>query len=137
MTKIIIMLALLITNLVSAQNLTLTVAASGLKNDKGTVQVGLYDAEGKFLNSIYKGASSSIKAKSATVVFSTIPAGVYAISAYHDENKNGKLDMNFMGIPKEDIACSNNAKGFMGPPKYVDAKFTATKDAIIEIKFNK
>ena len=44
--------------------------------------------------------------------------------------------MNFMGIPKEDIACSNNAKGFMGPPKYEDAKFTITKDLKIEIKFN-
>jgi uncharacterized protein (DUF2141 family) len=136
MTKIIIAIALLLSNLISAQNATLTVSISGLKNDAGTVQVGLFNSEGKFLKSIYKGVSSEIKSKVASVTFTNIPAGVYAISAYHDKNKNGKLDMNFMGIPKEDIACSNNAKGFMGPPKYEDAKFTITKDLKIEIKFN-
>jgi len=41
-----------------------------------------------------------------------------------------------MGIPSEDIACSNNAKGFMGPPKYKDAKFNINKDSKIDIKFN-
>ena len=32
----------------------------------------------------------------------------------------------FFGIPKEAYGCSNNAKGFMGPPKYEDAKFMLT-----------
>jgi uncharacterized protein (DUF2141 family) len=136
MTKIIITIVLFISSLVSAQKVTLTVTVSGLNNDTGTVQVGLFNSEGKFLKSIYKGVSSEIKSKGATVTFLNIPKGVYAISAYHDKNKNGKLDMNFMGIPKEDVACSNNAKGFMGPPKYEDAKFTITKDSKIEIKFN-
>ena len=136
MTKIIIAIVLFISSLVSAQNVDLTVAISGLKNDTGFVQVGLFNSEGKFLKSIYKGSSSEIKSKVATVTFLNIPKGVYAISAYHDKNKNGKLDMNFMGIPKEDIACSNNAKGFMGPPKYEDAKFNLSKDSKIEVKFN-
>lgn len=136
MTKIIIAIVLFISSLVSAQNVDLTVAISGLKNDTGFVQVGLFNSEGKFLKSIYKGGSSEIKSKGATVTFLNIPKGVYAISAYHDKNKNGKLDMNFMGIPKEDIACSNNAKGFMGPPKYEDAKFNLSKDLKIEVKFN-
>ncbi len=136
MTKIIITIAFFITSLVSAQNVNLTVSVSGLKNDTGFVQIGLFNSDGTFLKTIYKGISSEIKSKGATVTFLNIPKGVYAISAYHDQNKNGKLDMNFMGIPKEAIACSNNAKGFMGPPKYADAKFTITKDTKLEIKFN-
>ena len=40
---------------------------------------------------------------------------------------------NMMGIPSEDYAASNNAKGFMGPPSYKDAKFTVDKDSKIEI----
>jgi len=136
MTKIIIAIVLFISSLVSAQNVNLTVSISGLKSNTGLVQVGLFNSEGKFLKSVFKGSSSEIKSNAATVSFMNIPKGNYAISVYHDKNKNGKLDMNFMGIPKEDVACSNNAKGLMGPPKYEDAKFNLSKDSKIEVKFN-
>jgi len=136
MTKIIIAIVLFISSLASAQNVGLTVKISGLKNNTGLVQVGLFNSEGTFLKTAYKGVSSEIKSNSAIVTFSNIPKGKYAISAYHDTNKNGKLDTNFIGIPKEDFACSNNAKGKMGPPKYEDAKFDLTKDMKIDVKFN-
>ena len=136
MTKIIIAFVFFISSLVSAQNVNLTVSISGLKSNTGTVQVGLFNSEGKFLKSALKGSSSEIKSKAATVTFTDIPKGEYAISVYHDKNKNNKLDTNFMGIPSEDFACSNNAKGFMGPPKYQDAKFDLVKDSKIEVKFN-
>ena len=45
------------------------------------------------------------------------------MAAYHDENGNGKLDTNFLGIPSEGVAASNDAKGTMGPPSYEKAKF--------------
>ena len=136
MTKIIIAFVFFISSLVSAQNVNLTVSISGLKSNSGMVQVGLFNSEGKFLKSAVKGVSSEIKSNAATVTFTNIPPGEYAISVYHDKNKNGKLDTNFMGIPSEDFACSNNAKGFMGPPKYQDAKFDLIKDSKIEVKFN-
>jgi uncharacterized protein (DUF2141 family) len=136
MTKIIIAIILFISSLVSAQNVNLTVSISGLKNDSGILQVGLFNSEGAFLKSIYKGVSSEIKSNKAIVTFLNVPKGEYAISVYHDKNKNGKLDTNFIGIPSEDFACSNNAKGFMGPPKYENAKFDLNKDSKIEVKFN-
>ena len=136
MTKIIIAIAFFIASLVSAQNVNLTVKISGLKSNTGAVLVGLYNSDGTFLKKAYKGVTSDIKANEATVTFSNIPKGEYAISAYHDKNKNGKLDTNFIGIPKEDYASSNNAKGVMGPPKYEDAKFDLKKDLKIDIKFN-
>ena len=136
MTKIIIAIVLFISSLVSAQNVNLTVKISGLKSNTGLVQVGLFNTKTGFLKSVYKGVSSEIKSNGAVVTFSNIPKGEYAISAYHDKNSNTKLDTNFMGIPKEDVACSNNAKGMMGPPKYEDAKFQLNKDLKIEVKFN-
>ena len=136
MTKIIIAIVLFISSLVSAQNVNLTVKITGLKSNTGIVQVGLFNSEGTFLTKAFKGVSSEIKSNSAIVTFSNIPKGKYAISAYHDANNNGKLDTNFLGIPKEDVACSNNAKGKMGPPKYEDAKFDLSKDLKIDIKFN-
>ena len=44
------------------------------------------------------------------------------------------MDTNLFGIPKEDYGCSNNARGFMGPPKYNDAKFQLTGNKTIDIK---
>lgn len=42
---------------------------------------------------------------------------------FHDENSNGKLDRNFMGIPREGVGASNGARGHFGPPKFGDAEF--------------
>jgi len=136
MLKIITTIAFFICSLMSAQNANLTVAVSGLKNNTGMVKVGLYNSEGTFLKTIYKSITSEIKNNSATVTFVGIPKGEYGISTYQDENSNGILDKNMIGIPSEDFACSNNAKGFMGPPAYEDAKFNINKDLKIEIKFN-
>lgn len=136
MTKIITITALFICSLLAAQNVNLTVAIKGLKNDSGVVKIGLYNSEGTFLNTKYKNISSDIKSNTATVTFLDIPKGEYAISAYQDENNNGALDRNMMGIPTEDVACSNNAKGFMGPPKYEDAKFAVNSNSKINISFN-
>ena len=136
MTKIISIIVFLVCSIVAAQNVNLTLKVSGLKSNTGLIQLGLFNSKGDFLQSAFKGTSSAIKSKGAVITFLNIPKGEYAISAYHDKNKNGKLDTNFMGIPKEDIVCSNNAKGFMGPPKYDDAKFELNKDSEIEIKFN-
>ncbi len=72
--------------------------------------------------------------KKAIVTFKNIPKGEYAVSFVHDENDNKKMDTNFFGIPKEDYGCSNNARGFMGPPKYEDAKFQLIENKTIDIK---
>jgi len=60
---------------------------------------------------------------SAQVVFADLPAGVYAVSVFHDENMNEKLDKNFMGVPKEGYGASNNPKKKMGPPNFEETKF--------------
>lgn len=133
MTKIITITMFFICSFISAQNVKIAVSVSGLKSNSGTVKVGLYNSEGTFLKTVYKSLSSEIKNDKAVVTFENLPVGEYAISTYHDENNNGKLDKNMMGIPTEDYAASNNAKGFMGPPAYKDAKFVINKDSKIEI----
>jgi uncharacterized protein (DUF2141 family) len=37
------------------------------------------------------------KTLSAQTVFDNLPAGVYAVAVYHDENSNGKLDRGMFG----------------------------------------
>jgi uncharacterized protein (DUF2141 family) len=136
MSKLLIASLLSISSFGLAQNSNLTVTVSSIKNNTGLLTVELYNAEGKFLKTSYKTVSSAIKLNTVTVTFIGIPKAEYTVMAFHDENKNGKLDKNFIGMPKEAVACSNNAKGFMGPPKYEDAKFTITADSKISIKMN-
>lgn len=45
---------------------------------------------------------SEIANSKATATFKDIPDGVYAISVYHDENDNDKLDLIMGMMPKED-----------------------------------
>lgn len=110
----------------------ITVKIENLKSDKGHVYISLYDTETSFLGKGFKGTISTIKNKSCTITFKDIPNGIYAISFFHDENENKKMDSNFLGIPKEDYGCSNNARGFMGPPKWEDAKFEVNNKSIIQ-----
>jgi uncharacterized protein (DUF2141 family) len=111
----------------SENEFNIEVKVENLMSNKGEVLFGLYDSKGNFLNKTFKGERNTIVDNKSTVTFKDVPAGEYAISIVHDENENGKMDSNFLGIPKEGYGCSNNAKGFMGPPKWDDAKFNLSK----------
>ena len=97
---------------------------------KGKVLIGLYNSEKTFLEVDFMSSISKIENNECIVTFKNVPTGTYGISLFHDENDNGKMDTNMFGIPKEDYGCSNNAKGFMGPPKWSDAKFEVTNKTI-------
>jgi uncharacterized protein (DUF2141 family) len=102
------------------------VEVDGLRNDKGQVFCSIYSsAEGfpKNRDKAVAQVSSQISNKQAVCDFSGITPGTYAISVFHDENSNRKLDTNFMGIPREGVGASNNAKGHLGPPKFDAASF--------------
>ena len=51
-----------------------------------------------------------------------IDPGEYALMVYFDENKNGRIDKNFIGIPKESLGFSNRYRP-KGPPVYKKAAF--------------
>ena len=110
----------------------ITVNIENLDSNTGHIYIALYNTETSFLSEGYKSNISSIENKSCTIVFKDIPKGIYAISFFHDENENKKMDTNFLGIPSEDYGCSNNATGFMGPPKWEDAKFEVKNESLTQ-----
>jgi len=115
---------------------TITIHLTGLDSNEGKLQVGLYSSEETWLGQPFKGAEVSIKDNEAMVVFKDVPYGVYAASAVHDEDSNGKLNTGAFGIPSEPYANSRGAKGMFGPPKWEDAKFTiSTSEVTEDIKF--
>ena len=110
----------------------MTVTILNFKNDQGQVSVALYNKEEPFPKSPDKAVkiiTALIRDKKSVVVFESLPPGEYAISVFHDENKNGKMDSNFFGIPKEGVGASNDARGHFGPPRYKDAKFNFAGNA--------
>jgi uncharacterized protein (DUF2141 family) len=138
MKKILLTIVILFTTILSAsaqeEMFNLTISIAGLNSDKGSLLVGVYSTKEDFLKKPFKSDIIKIINKKSFVIFKDIPKGAYAVSFVHDENDNKKMDTNFIGIPKEDFGCSNNATGFMGPPKYEDAKFQLTKNKTINIK---
>ena len=91
-------------------------------NNEGLVRCGIFTEKG-WLKDPVQSAAVTISGKVALCVFSAVPRGVYGISAFHDENKNGKLDTNLVGYPTEEYCASRNARNTFSAPSFSDAKF--------------
>jgi uncharacterized protein (DUF2141 family) len=119
---------------------TLTVHVIGARNAKGKLRAALFRGAEGFPNdpslAVHtQSADIDRQTSSAQIVFTDLPAGVYAVSVFHDENMNQKLDKNFMGVPKEGYGASNNPKKKMGPPSFEETKFQLSGSGqSIEIK---
>ena len=141
MKKIIFIIVIVLLSVVAiAQQNTLSVSISGIKDVKGNIYVYLYTSEEGFPMEIEQAISFKkirLTKTSVTTNFYKLKKGTYAVSVYHDIDSNGKINQNFLGIPKEPVGVSNNAKGFMGPPKYEDAKFNISKNKSININLRK
>jgi uncharacterized protein (DUF2141 family) len=101
-----------------------------IQNENGDVKITVHNKAEAFPNnhalSVAR-TTSEISGTTIKAVFDSIPYGEYAISILHDENGNGIMDSNWVGIPQEGYGASNDAPAKMGPPKYEDAKFTLDK----------
>jgi uncharacterized protein (DUF2141 family) len=97
----------------------------GISDLKGEVRIALFNSEEKYGEKEDPLHAVVLDVKSDTVVWdeAELPFGEYAIAVYHDKNVNGKLDSNFLGIPKEAYGFSNNARGKFGPASWKDAHF--------------
>ncbi len=102
----------------------LRVIVKNFKSDEGKANVIMYKDAYTFPDKpdrSYRTIWTTIKNGIVDVTFKDIPYGEYAFAAYHDINDNHRLDQNFIGIPIEGIAISNDAKGFV-MPRFKDAK---------------
>ncbi|WP_407290677.1 DUF2141 domain-containing protein [Stutzerimonas zhaodongensis] len=117
-----------------ADDQPLTVRLNNLEHDQGTVRVALFSDPKTFrkADQAFASAESAAKAGTVTVVFEGVPAGHYAVMAYHDENDNGKLDLRFGMFPTEGYGLSNNPK-VMGPPAFEESRFEIPGDTPSEI----
>jgi len=112
----------------------LVVKVENIKEVKGSLKYAVYDRDEKFLKEAFAFGNAEIANNTVTFVVDSLKSGDYAVSIFHDENDNGELDANFLGIPTEPYAFSNNAKGRLGPPRFEDCRFELKETTRITIE---
>jgi len=111
----------------------IVVDIKNIPNSNSKIYLGLYNAKEQFpiQSKVYK--SAILDPNNSSYTFSGIPLGIYAVALFHDQNNNGKLDKNFLGIPKEGYGFSNNPKVF-ATPTFEKCSFRLKKNTKITIK---
>ena len=112
------------------------VRITGFTSDEGDCWFALdnskevYESE----DSVFIGKILPIINNEVNLTIDSLQFGNYAIKVFHDENGNGELDSNFLGIPSEDYGFSNDASGWFGPPRWEKAMFLLNeREMAIEI----
>jgi len=135
---LLVVVGILAIQAVSADELTgiLMVEISGLKDMEGNVYIAVYDSDDTWLSeeTVMSRKVSIAEALNGELVRAELhlPPGEYALSVFYDEDGDGEMDTNFIGMPKEPIAMSNNAVAKFGPPSYDDAVFSLSAEPIIQ-----
>ena len=121
----------------------LVVTVEGLRNDSGRILAALYRGSDGFPDDDKKAAvrnDFTIEKGAAIFAFDKLIPGEYAVSLFHDENDNGKMDTGLFGIPKEGFGFSNDPKVKFSAPKFAEAscKIEANeteKKIVVRIKY--
>src|SRR5574341_57520 len=90
---------------------TLILKITGLQSQKGQVKIAVFNSSETWLGDhpAYN-ATIAVDGQAVTWRLNDIPYGDYGIAVFHDENKNGKMDKNLLGIPLEPYGFSNNQR---------------------------
>jgi uncharacterized protein (DUF2141 family) len=133
----------------AAQSSELRLTVTGVRSDSGELLIGLYETEKGFEGAIANAETSGIMADrnrlvgvamrarsgSQQAVFVQLPPGRYAVIVIHDENDDGRLDANALGVPTEGYGFSRDARGFLSAPSF-DAAAVTIGDADVSISLS-
>jgi uncharacterized protein (DUF2141 family) len=112
-----------------------TVRVSTFRSLKGSLRCRLFSRPDGFPGKPPFEAETSVtvSARTMTCSFTSVAPGIHAVAVFHDENGDGKLDTNFLGIPREGVGVSNNNFRSVGPPSWDDAKFTVNGNLALNV----
>lgn len=108
------------------KNGSIFVNITNIRSNTGKVNVSLFATSDGFPSNPQKAVaiqSVTIQNNQVALRFDNIPFGTYSVACHHDENGNGKMDTNLLGIPTEGYGTSNNAVNRFSKPKFEDATF--------------
>lgn len=105
----------------AAQAGDVTVTLTGVQARGGQLLISLQTRE-QFMQPTGLGEIvQNPTAGTTTVTFRDVPAGDYAVSALHDQNGDGQMQVSEIGIPTEGWAMSHGAE-LRGPPTFAQVK---------------
>ena len=115
-----------------AGELKLELEGKGMAGNQIRVAVYSANAPEQFPSDekFYRGIVNEATSDHLTVLISDLPPGKYAVAAYVDNNRNGRQDKNFLGVPKEIYGFSNDVRGMFGPPDFAAAAFEIGENAV-------
>lgn len=118
------------------QQSSLTIEVLGIETLGGIIQVGIYNNSDDFpsVGKEYQIAYTQVSSKQTKVVVDNLNHGDYALALYHDLNSDGVCNLNFISIPLEPYAFSNNFRPIFKKPSFEQTKFTLDADRTIQIE---
>jgi uncharacterized protein (DUF2141 family) len=112
------------------------VQVSGIASADGRVDCALFvNAEG-FPDDAARASAQRHAADPSGVTcrFTDVPAGRAAVAVRHDANANGRLDKNFLGMPREAWGVSNGARPALRAPRFDEAAVVIPAAATVELR---
>ena len=98
-----------------------------IRNSTGNIVCALFQSPEGFPNDFLDFATNimiiKIRESEASCYFADVPSGNYSMVVIHDENMNGKLDTNWLDVPKEGFGFSNKAKALLSAPSFSTSSF--------------
>jgi uncharacterized protein (DUF2141 family) len=116
-----------------ARAATVDVHVSNVAGGKGSLKVAVCDRE-RFLKQCAYTASMPAREGENVIAVPGVPKGTWAVLVYQDENGNGELDRNLIGIPKENYGFSRDAASRFGPPGFDEAAIQVGDEATVVAK---
>ena len=132
-----LLLLILAMGTVHAQN-ELSIRIEGIKEVKGKMYIAVHNQESSFPGGEerFREAVAEVADRAVSWKFDDLPAAKYAISIFHDVNNNGKMDTNWVGIPKEPYGFSTNPRIVLRAPRFEECSFAVedAKSVTIQLK---
>ncbi len=97
----------------------LQVVVTGSENTKGEVMVAVC-TEREFLQPTCTWHGRAPAHPGPVTVTIEVPQGVYAVQAFQDQDRNGEVTMNAIGMPAEPLGFSNNPRVRFSAPRFAD-----------------
>lgn len=104
---------------------SIVVEIGGLRSSRGVVRGALFRSRDGWTEEGREIATceARIHAGRASCVIAGVAPGRYAFAFLHDEDGDGELDRDWIGIPQEGFGFSNDAAPGLGPPSFESARF--------------
>ena len=107
----------------------LEITVTNIQESKGDIYLGIYNKREGFPDEKKTFQNRIVSAEKGSVTISlSLPFGVYAVSVYHDVNRNGKLDKNVFGAPTEPYGFSNGLRPLFSAPDFEQCSFELFSD---------